>query len=687
MVAAPCNYAIDQLCIRTTIDNVDKDGKKVMNIVRFVGGAKTRTKAEDHVMVDTSDAEESDADGNEKEVDAEAMSIAYFELSERWMQNRQRVDELAEYYSDAQFKAFVIETFRTSKDQRVKEVAKKWGQAEAALRSKETRGQERKKARETKLDMEEILLPLFWNFIDVAFCTLNSAAHDKIRPFFKATLIIIDESGMASVPDKLTAIVPSSKSLQHMILAGDPKQQRPTVIGRDQNEFCKLQDQSVLEQIKNRQLQGRGLDYVQLRRQYRSIPEIADMWATLSYEKDGLTNDESVLTPKPFMETFKKLFRGLGEKHYNDWACFAVAVSDPEAHSKKWNGTMSQFNEDEANLVVSTIHRLITEEPAESCPRVQLRDIMVLTPYQGQMSHIQCLVAAQGWTQDPSNCVRVESTGKIQGESSPIVIMSLCTNKPTDPTNAKFIGDGHMLNVAISRPQSGLIIFGNFLPWIEAIRTDSGYFAKQGLSVFGNLIQYLHPKQANKQRKVVSEAHLKALLDRRAIKEEQTFGELIKLAKGMDLGGKRPKRSADSDPMGSLMPRTKDRAKVKARGQAMAFLKDVELPAQDAERCAKEIDIMLARIRSYEVFDLQHLHKEWEIMVKANWTPAILNNLRRAAEEEFMNSTRAPIVDPALIHIPATAGEKEEIDHDADVNMGEGFVMPKAPLPPPPPAV
>ncbi|KAG9529014.1 hypothetical protein KCU93_g3836, partial [Aureobasidium melanogenum] len=491
MVAAPANYAVDELCLRFI------QFSEGINVVRFVGGTQSRAKpqAGDKVTIDS----------EENKGMAENLEAGFYEMADDWVHSRKVSDKLADWYSDAQFTTWVLKFIATTKDNNLKNTAVKWKDAYNALRSKELSGKARSYARDAKKEMEDVLLPLFYDQVDIVFVTLNSAAHDKLRPYFKVDLAVIDEIGMAAIPDLMTLIAPNLGFMKHMVLAGDTAQQRPMLLARSQNEFGRLHELSVLEKIKRGDFKERGIDYVELKVQYRAIPEIANMWAYLSYRKDGLKNADSTFQPKPLMSTFKKLFRGLGDKIYKDWACFGVAVSGPETYSRKWYNTTSQVNIKEANAVIQTIQALINEEPAAGGVRVMLKDILVLSPYQGQANHIASMAAVQGWMRQPENRIRVECTGKIHGNSAPIVLLSLCKNKPADPTSVKFVADPHMLNVAISRAESGLIIFGNFVPWVEALRFDSEYFRNKGKAIFGDLVKYLH-------RRIVSAQDMEALL-------------------------------------------------------------------------------------------------------------------------------------------------------------------------------
>ncbi|KAH0387848.1 hypothetical protein KCU92_g1192, partial [Aureobasidium melanogenum] len=254
MVAAPTNYAVDQLCLRFV------QNSEGINVVRFDGGAQSKAVplAGDNVTIDS--------ENNEDKKDMpENLGVGFHEMADDWVKSRKVSDKLADRCSDARLSEWIHDLWSTTKNIYLEDAAAKWLKACHAL-GKDVREEDKSDARDVKKKMEDILLPLFYDQVDIVFVTLDSAGDDKLCPFFKAHLAVINEVGMASIPEQMTLIAPNLDFTKHMVLAGDPAQGRPEFPGRSQNEFGRLHELSLLEKIKKGEFRERGIGYVQLKK-------------------------------------------------------------------------------------------------------------------------------------------------------------------------------------------------------------------------------------------------------------------------------------------------------------------------------------------------------------------------------------------------------------------------------------
>jgi hypothetical protein len=668
LVVCPSNRAIDQLTRRL----IDADSEVASSCLRFVSGPLS----EDKKSSDDMDVDNADQDS------PQALNNANYRLAEQYMAGRKLDDKLAAYHFDTKFKDFVKELHKSTSNNDIKNVASNWFRAMRTL--KDSNFEVRKKARASKKECENTLLPLFWDTIKIIFTTLNSAAHDTLRNCFRASLIIIDEAGMAQIPDMMTAIAPNMLTVQHMILAGDPDQQRPMRLAKNRNEFGKLQEISLLEQITSGRLKDDGLTHTMLRTQYRTIPEIADMFSNLTY-KGQIVNAESVKTPKDLVYTARSFFRGLGDQYF-DWDCFGVAVSDSHVYSEKYLSTTSQANTFEADLIVRTVQGLIAQEPAPGKPKIELKDILILSPYQGQINHLKIELSKRRLMVDPNNCPMVESVGTVQGSEANIVLVSLCVNRPETQTKCKFISDHRLLNVAISRAKCMMVMFGNFLPWIEALRSDEKHFEKQGMNALGNLVDYIHPRRPGlRPNKMISFKDYTALVNKEAVKTEAQFQNLLKLAGNLTLNGKRPMDDVFGQGMSNKKQYNKDQAKVLAANlPKKKFVKTGVLAESDIPKYDEARSEMMKRVAGYKPFTIALFQQE--IVGMSDWLPTIASKLKQdlAAEFEKQNPRqnprelppRPPVIDPALIPVGrrndddlTAMSDLEAIQDQADASM------------------
>ncbi|KAH0367263.1 hypothetical protein KCU65_g4647, partial [Aureobasidium melanogenum] len=76
-------------------------------------------------------------------------------------------------------------------------------------------------------------------------------------------------------------------------------------------------------------------------------------------------------------------------------------------------------------------------------------------------------------------------------------------------------------------------------------------------------------------------------------------------------------------------------------GDPSTVVKEVGCSPKDAEPCAKEAENMKTRIARYQDLICDLMHKESQHATEAGWTPAILNILKKTAEELAKLSTKA----------------------------------------------
>jgi uncharacterized protein len=112
-----------------------------------------------------------------------------------------------------------------------------------------------------------------------------------------------------------------------------------------------------------------------------------------------------------------------------------------------------QKSEEESARVVEIVTSLLkqrwTNQDGATAP-VTLEDIVVVSPYNIQVNHLQSLLPPGA---------RVGTVDKFQGQEAAVVIVSMTTSSAEDcPRGMEFLFSRNRLNVAISRAQALAIV-------------------------------------------------------------------------------------------------------------------------------------------------------------------------------------------------------------------------------------
>lgn len=280
-----------------------------------------------------------------------------------------------------------------------------------------------------------------YKIIVATLCSVGricSFPHDN-----KFTHIFIDEVAASTEPEALIGI--SIKGIScHVILSGDHKQLGPVIKSKRAKSLGL--DRSLMERLMLNKLYevDEDGDYdrtlqTRLRRNYRSHPEIVDIYNKLYYNGDliplapldqvNLAANWSILNNVQFPILFQ-------------------AIKGPS--TRKPNST-TWLNHAEARTVCQFVEKLVTWGLGNGEP-VKQSDIGIITPYLGQCDLIDGQLRKMGCKD-----VKVGSVESYQGCEMPIIIVSMVSsfNSP------QFLSNPRRINVFLSRPKSLLILIGN----------------------------------------------------------------------------------------------------------------------------------------------------------------------------------------------------------------------------------
>eukprot|EP00003_Mantamonas_plastica_P033454 TRINITY_DN95_c0_g1_i8.p1 TRINITY_DN95_c0_g1~~TRINITY_DN95_c0_g1_i8.p1 ORF type:complete len:790 (-),score=260.73 TRINITY_DN95_c0_g1_i8:572-2941(-) len=297
--------------------------------------------------------------------------------------------------------------------------AKKEGQGEL------TRAEEKKLIKLREATEKEIIMAA-----DVICCTCVGAGDKRLKDFtFRQ--VLIDESTQATEPECLIPLVKGSKQV---VLVGDHCQLGPIVM-------CTTAAKAGLRQSLFERLVLLGEKPVRLQVQYRMHPCLSEFPSNTFYEgtlQNGVTMNDRVFPnmtfPWPVMD--KPMF------FYN--------VSSPEEIGS--TGT-SFLNRGEAMAVLDVVN-LFFEEGATP------DQIGVVTPYEGQRSHVVTTMAQRGTLRQALyKEIEVASVDAFQGREKDFIILT-CV-RSNDKSGIGFLKDARRLNVALTRARYGVVVIGN----------------------------------------------------------------------------------------------------------------------------------------------------------------------------------------------------------------------------------
>ena len=300
-------------------------------------------------------------------------------------------------------------------------------------------------------------------------CTTTSAAkHIQMLSSAEPTVVIIEEAGEILESHVLTTMSPS---LQRLIMIGDHLQLRAKLehypLRKESGKHIDF-DESLFERLI---LHG-GFPSAQLNVQHRMRPEISELVRKTTYP--SLADHPSVFN--------RSHIRGL----VKDVIFITHSHLESADEENAFIGSSSKTNLHEIKMVVAIAKYLIQQGYNAS-------DLVILTPYLGQLAAIQSLLTQSNFVADvgdldkgdlvraslqldvnenekgnkntqstinPSkSSIRVATIDNYQGEEAKIVIASLVRSNHVGDIG--FVSGPERVNVLFSRARDGFIMIGN----------------------------------------------------------------------------------------------------------------------------------------------------------------------------------------------------------------------------------
>lgn len=244
--------------------------------------------------------------------------------------------------------------------------------------------------------------------------------------------LFVDEAGQVS----LANLVAMSRAARNIVLVGDQMQLAQPTQGSHPGEA----GASALEYALAGHVTVPSDRGILLNRTRRLHPAVCTVVSSLFYEER--------LEPLPDCE--KRIIKPKKGAAGGDAVEAGVRfVPVPHEHNR-------QASDEEVAVIRELISGLIgrrrTDTSGKVIGTVSKGDILVVAPFNLQVHRLTQALPG----------VRVGTVDKFQGQEAPIVIVSLCASDANaSPRGLDFLFDPHRLNVAISRPQSLVIVVGN----------------------------------------------------------------------------------------------------------------------------------------------------------------------------------------------------------------------------------
>lgn len=325
---------------------------------------------------------------------------------------------------------------------------------------------------ELKICKQEVNLRCLLQAHVIGVTTSGLARNLELLRRLRTKVVICEEAGEVLEAHLLTALLPS---VEHAVLIGDHEQLRPQITNHElgqehpRGERFAL-DVSLFERLVKPRVGEIKVPFASLRTQRRMHPSIAQLVRSTLYP--ALVDHASV-SAYPDIEGMRKRLFWLDHDQKEDSPSHYDSIK-----------SFSKSNGFEVEMVAATVSHLVRQGTHDT------RDIVILTPYLGQLrkikqrlrSSFEIIVSerdlaeldAQGIRDTdemvPSGsagprkitlfkALRVATVDNFQGEEAKIVVVSLV--RSNDERRVGFLKTSNRINVLLSRARQGMYIIGN----------------------------------------------------------------------------------------------------------------------------------------------------------------------------------------------------------------------------------
>jgi superfamily I DNA and/or RNA helicase len=262
---------------------------------------------------------------------------------------------------------------------------------------------------------------------DVITCTLVGSSHPLLKGKRYAS-VFIDEAAQALEP---ACWIPLLRA-ERVIFAGDHCQLPPTI------KSLEAAKDGLSKTLFEKCIQRQPKTASMLQVQYRMHQDIMQFSSKYFYHDELIAHDsvrEKVLFPESLpLEFIDTAGCGFGEEQ------------DEE--------TLSRYNEEEAQLLLRQLERLVSREVDEWNFTVG-----IITPYRAQVDRLKKKLESSFILQPLSSLITINTVDAFQGQERDVIAISLV--RSNDKSEVGFLGDIRRINVAMTRAKMKLILIGD----------------------------------------------------------------------------------------------------------------------------------------------------------------------------------------------------------------------------------
>ena len=274
------------------------------------------------------------------------------------------------------------------------------------------------------------------NNSDVITCTLVGSSHNTLRGRRYKT-VFIDEAGQALEPACWIPILRAER----VIFAGDHCQLPPTV------KSIEAAREGLSQTLFEKSIQRQPHTASMLQVQYRMHEDIMRFSSKYFYH-DELIAHETVQHHALQTSDNEGLLTSLPPVEFIDTAgCGFTEGQDTE--------TLSRFNDEEAQLLIRHIEKLIQAIGIEDWTHT----IGIITPYSAQVERLTKLAESSEELSNLSKYVTINTVDAFQGQERDIIAISFV--RSNDKMEVGFLADIRRTNVAMTRARKKLIMVGD----------------------------------------------------------------------------------------------------------------------------------------------------------------------------------------------------------------------------------
>jgi hypothetical protein len=378
----------------------------------------------------------------------------------------------------------VIEFFKTrSEDEQLKaeelDEAKQWLQTLANLRAGlPMNGKQFKKFH--KLGNQAVKEIINGESVKIIVSTSNNSA--QLFDFgFKIDALLLDDCAFATEQD---TAVPLALNVSYLVLSGDHAQLQPIVGSTGKQEYWQQVGLSLFE----RALRNGNVPLFRLKINYRMHPEIALLPGMLSYGWLGC--DSSTAVEKDTYNFLREFYHQY--KRYQDirhkplyhkekkWSSIRrLFFHVIDARSATLEGDTSLVNYATAWAIVEQVTEMFmyVAPPERKLPQLDPAKMLIATGYVAQKLLIEKLLKLiwewKAW--DMNTVPRVVTIDGVQGSECEFMLLDLTAANEHRGAMIGFLKSWNRMNVALTRAQEVLWIFGNIECWRSELQTIVEY--------------------------------------------------------------------------------------------------------------------------------------------------------------------------------------------------------------------